>query len=164
VKLSAQTAIAAISEGGSTSIGAGLETAQNELSSKGKPADAHAIILLSDGYENTPPYVSDILPTIPDKTDIYTIALGPDSDQQLLNDIATQTGGKYYMAPTTEELNAIYDQIAGKVAGGGSIVGTVVGWISTTVSHVFHIDSSVSKARFQVGWSGSHLDMTLRSP
>jgi len=40
----------------------------------------------------------------------------------------------------------------------------MVGWISTTVSHVFHIDSSVSKARFQVGWSGSHLDMTLRSP
>lgn len=43
---------------------------------------------------------------------IYTIGLGKDADQDVLQRIATETGGKFYYAPSGEQLQNLYRQIA----------------------------------------------------
>lgn len=43
---------------------------------------------------------------------IYTIGLGKDADQDGLQRIATETGGKFYNAPSGEQLQNLYRQIA----------------------------------------------------
>ncbi len=168
IKTEAQNAISSIYSSGMTSIGAGLNLAQGELTGKGADTHPWAIVLLSDGYENTPPYVSSVLPSIVStKTKAFTIALGPNSDQALLQDIASQTGGQYYLAPSEEELAGIYSSLSGQVAGLETLfseTGTVQqGAID---EQTVNIDPSVEEAIFSISWSGSgnDLDLALEDP
>jgi Mg-chelatase subunit ChlD len=165
VKAAAQSRISGISSGGWTSIGSGLLDGQNELNLRGDNSHAWALILLSDGYDNTPPYASDILGQIPEKTDIYTIALGSDSDQSLLQSIASQTGGLYFMAPTADQLLGIYNMIRGKITGEQNIA-SISGQVShgQTFSSTVEMDNTISEATFSLGWQNGHLALTLESP
>ena len=61
--------------------------------------------------------VADVLPTIPENTDIYTIALGPSSGQTVLNNIATTTGGFFSIAHDASVLQEVYNAIRTKVTG-----------------------------------------------
>jgi hypothetical protein len=70
-----------------------------------------AILLLSDGYQNRAPWVADVLPALPAGTKVHTIALGPQSDQTLLDTIANAMGGQYYFTPDELELHEIYNYI-----------------------------------------------------
>ncbi|HVZ58462.1 MAG TPA: SdrD B-like domain-containing protein [Patescibacteria group bacterium] len=54
----------------------------------------------------------------------YTIGFGDSINDQLLIDMANQTGGQYYFAPTASKLTEIYQQIAQDIGKGG-ITGTV---------------------------------------
>ncbi len=164
-KAAAQAAIAGINSGGVTSIGAGLQVGQVQLTANGKTEDSHAMILLSDGYENRAPYVSTVLPGIPPKTVIYTIALGSNSDQALLQSIASQTGGLFFMSPSAGDLQTIYNQIAGAVAGQQSVASFsgAVGQGSTNQENV-PVDDTLENTTFSVGWGGSDLDLTLKRP
>lgn len=49
----------------------------------------------------------------------YTIGFGDSVNDQLLVDIANQTGGKYYFAPSAATLTTIYQQIAQDIGKGG---------------------------------------------
>jgi Ca-activated chloride channel family protein len=117
-----------------TAIGMGLATAVNRL--KDSPSSSKVIILLTDGVNNsgyvTPLTAAEIAKKFGIK--VYTIgvgsnknALGPTSirrdgtimfgmtrgriDEQLLQQIAEMTGGRYFRASDEETLKNIYDQI-----------------------------------------------------
>ena len=92
----ARSAVSAIAFGGATSIGAGIQSALRILPASGA---RRSLLLLSDGYENAPPTVASILPSVPAGVPIHTIALGPASDQALLQNIAVTTGGTYFFSP-----------------------------------------------------------------
>lgn len=165
VKEQAKSAINSLYAGGVTSIGDGLQAGQDELNSRGDATHAWTVLLLSDGLENTPAYVSDVLPGIPEKTDVYTIALGSDADQALMQDIATETGGEYYFSPSPDELQEIYNSIRGTIAGEQTITlksGTVNEGETKTETVI--VDFLVSLVRFLVSWSGSDIDLTLTDP
>lgn len=165
VKEQAKSTIDSLDAYGSTSIGDGLQTGQDQLTSNGISEHPWAMILLSDGYENTSAWVADVLPTIPEKTDIYTIALGSYSDEGLLQDIATETGGQYYFSPTSGQLQEIYSLIGGQIAGEQTITsksGTVNEGETNIETAI--IDSLVSLVTFLVSWSGSDIDLTLTDP
>jgi Mg-chelatase subunit ChlD len=56
---------------------------------------------------------------------IYTVGLGSDANGAELLAYATETGGKYYYAPSSSQLAGIYKQIAGdlqETAGGNTMV------------------------------------------
>ncbi len=163
-KNNAKSAINAIISGGMTSIGAGIQTGQAELD-KGNTDVHQGMVLLSDGFENTPPMVDDVLPSVPENTDIYTIALGPNSDQALLNSIANQTGGFYSYSPTTAGLQAIYDAIRSQVTG-EQVIASFSGNIEQgqTITNLAQIDGSVNKAKFTTTWEGSDIDLELKDP
>lgn len=95
-----------------------------------------AVILLTDGIAN---YVegnsNEVSASVAEQkalaaakstpdTVFYTIGLGNDVNGTFLQEIATQTGGKYYFSPTTDQLNGIYTEIS-QVLGKGSISGFV---------------------------------------
>ncbi|MEP1487835.1 MAG: VWA domain-containing protein [Algibacter sp.] len=123
-----------IIEGG-TAIGMGLATAVNRL--KDSKAVSKVIILLTDGVNNSgfidPKIASELALEYEIKT--YTIGLGTNGmalspvsidprtgnfqygrvqveiDEELLKEIATVTGGKYFRATNNKKLEDIYDEI-----------------------------------------------------
>ena len=100
-----RAAIAGIAFGGATSIGAGLQLGLSLLPPAGEP---RCLLLLSDGFENTAPTVASVLPTVPAGVAIHTVALGAASDQALLENIASATGGTYFFSPDELGLFEIY--------------------------------------------------------
>ena len=110
-----KVAIDPLVSGGTTSIGAGVELAQAQFSEDGLP---HAIVLLSDGFSNTPPYAIDppdgSTPVvdaafIDSGTVIYTIALGPTADIDRLETIATITSGQFYQVYGYSDLHKLHE-------------------------------------------------------
>lgn len=117
-----------------TAIGMGLATAINRL--KDSKAKSRIIILLTDGVNNSgtiePETASDIAREYGIK--VYTIGIGTNGmaefpyalapngdfifrmmqveiDEQLMKNIARNTGGKYFRATSNTKLAAIYDEI-----------------------------------------------------
>lgn len=84
---------------GWTSIGDGLLMAQNQLYTLGDTGHSWIILLLSDGQENEPPWVSNVLPSIlGNGTTVHTVAIGQDANQTLLSGLASDTGGTFHFA------------------------------------------------------------------
>ncbi|MBN1582574.1 MAG: VWA domain-containing protein, partial [Anaerolineae bacterium] len=168
-KAAAKTAIDAITADDRTSIGSGLQQGQGELTAKGDAAHPWSIVLLSDGYENASPYVSSVLPAIMStKTVVHTVALGPASDQALLMDIASKTGGTFSMAAEADcRLGGIYSTIAGAVSG-QQVLFSESGAVREGAMETKRVavDATVFEATFSVSWSNSAstLDLTLIDP
>jgi len=163
-KTTVQNTISSIFSGGNTSVGAGLQYAQSELN-KGRTSSHQAIILLSDGYENTSPYVASVLPSIPANTDIYTIALGSDSDINLLNNIASQTGGAYYFSPDASKLQEIYNFIRGTITN-QQVYATTTSTLSPGSSKtiITPVDGLTKEVLFSITFSSGNIDLELTSP
>jgi subtilisin family serine protease len=151
-----------------TSIGGGLQRGQEQLTTLGSASHPWAIVLLSDGLENTRPVVADVLPDIvASKTVVHTIGLGSDADEPLMQDIASQTGGTYHLAPGPQELAGIYNTISGAVSGQQTLIhatGEAQQGVTDKIDVV--VDSTVSEATFSLTWanSASDIDLTLRKP
>ena len=169
IKQAAKNAINSISAGGWTSIGAGLQAGYNQLVNNGNPSHPWAMLLMSDGWHNTPPHPDEILPYIQAANiRVFTVGLGSGADAQLLSHIAHDSGGgggEYYFSPGPEELSAIYNAIAGFVKA-ESIIKTIENTVSPgeVVTHEIYIDSTVKKATFTVTWSSGSLDLELIRP
>jgi hypothetical protein len=160
-KQAAKSAIDGIVTYDTTSIGAGLAIAQAQLSAVSSPNGKQAIILLSDGDENEPPYVADILPDIVSaNTIVHTIGLGYSINAALLQDIANQTGGLYRFAPNSADLAGIYNSLLGSLSGqqqaasGSSIVAAN----GIDEKEVF-IGSQ--QATFTINWTDIAVDLDL---
>ncbi len=105
---------------GGTAIGLALADA-NEMLMNGRPSAKKIVILLTDGVSNTGSDVDGVDAANVAKSNgiiIYTIGLGDASyiDEPALRYIARETGGTYYNAPTSSELEAIYNSIAQEVS------------------------------------------------
>ncbi|MGR9035200.1 MAG: trypsin-like peptidase domain-containing protein, partial [Gammaproteobacteria bacterium] len=89
-------AVGALTPGGLTSIGGGIDAAQAELVGG---ANAKTILLLTDGLQNTPPLIAAAVSDI-GSTTVHAIGLGTESnlDGAILSDLAQSTGGAYTRA------------------------------------------------------------------
>lgn len=87
-----------------------INTALNVLDAS--TASNKYIVFLTDGQDTSVSYSYSDLTSKAKSNDIiiYSIGLG-DADKELLSEIATSTGGKYYKATTNTDLTDIYDQI-----------------------------------------------------
>ena len=91
-RLNIATALGALRAAGATSIGAGLQAADREMRAKADWWSDWAILLLTDGRENTAPMVAAVLPGLLE--DIYPIAFGSRRDVTwaLLRRMAARSG------------------------------------------------------------------------
>ncbi|MBD3339022.1 MAG: VWA domain-containing protein, partial [Candidatus Lokiarchaeota archaeon] len=163
-KTSAQIAINGITSFGSTSMGAGIQAGQGELN-KGDTNKHQAMVFLSDGLNTADPDAYDVLPSIPDNTDIYTVALGAESDESTLQDIARQTGGTYTYAPDARDLQALYLFIRTGVTN-EQVFATYKSRIWQGLTEYFDtfIDALTRTITFSVTFEGSDVDLELRTP
>ncbi len=132
-----QSAISGLIAGGATNIGDAIHLANQELSGvNGNPQVVKIEILLTDGKANKPNgpgWGEDPLDVAYAETraaeaallgyKIFTIGLGDNVNGVMLQNIATMTGAEYYFAPTGDQLDVIFDQIAWKTCEYSSISG-----------------------------------------
>ena len=132
VRTDLKAAVSALAAAGMTSIGDGLHLALQRLDALSDPDHPCAMVLLSDGMENEARFWSDISASvIASRCVVDTIALGPETDEVLLQEIASLTGGDYYYVPDEnkqvegveqppdwrDELAGTYEFVEGDLAG-----------------------------------------------
>ena len=155
------TQVDAINFGGCTYMGKGLELASDLLQGE---TNSRAIVLFSDGYDNkgcqagstTRPSAMDIVSNMPDNMPVYSCAMGSTSDQELLEQIASETDGLYYYMPTIDDLYEIYNYIRGQVSSDSLIVNET-GTASTKQIGAF-VDDLATEATFSVAWTNKRLE------
>ncbi len=160
----AKSAISSIVDGGSTAIGEGIFQADSMLDSyAGEPG--RAIILLSDGQNNAGrDPLSVIHQYVEQGIRIYTIGFGAGADGATLSGIASATGGQYYYAASTGDLQQIYTAILGPLSGQRSLSNQSLA-ISPGQTRTQSISVPGGRtATFGVNWGGSDLDLTLIDP
>ncbi len=121
-----QASIDGLADSGNTSIGAGLQQGLIQLTAGGDPTHHQALVLLSDGHENTPPWVgggttdsppswysgpdtTEVLPTLPADLPVYTVSLGEQSDMTLLQEIATLTSGVFHAVHSAADIGKLHE-------------------------------------------------------
>lgn len=109
-----KTFISGIDASGGTNLDAGLNEAVGLLDTGGKAGSSHVIIFLTDGGGSYTPSGSagsyaDIAAS--KGYVIYSIGLGSSVDTTPLTDMATATGGQYYLAADASALDPIFSDI-----------------------------------------------------
>jgi Mg-chelatase subunit ChlD len=177
-KASIDTAIDGISDGGWTAMGDGMADA-NSLLTNGRAQSRKVMIVLTDGQTNSGgDQDGDNAVAIANANGItiYTIGLGTNLDESLLQSIASAAGGKYYNAPTGADLQNIYASIAQEISDydvseveygvdgfteyDHNFQGSLSG--STPYETTFVINESINDLKVQLDWTDSALDVDLQ--
>ena len=132
---SVKSRISSLDASGETCTQCGVKKANEEISASKRSGIKNVVILLTDGRANNIIGSDDrvgfdiaakaALDEVragfaQNETVFFTIGLGKDIKTAFLQEIANLTGGKYFFAPTANDLASIYPQISqivGKVAG-----------------------------------------------
>ncbi len=154
----AKNAINSLSSGITTNMGGGINAAQAELqSSHHKPGNLPVIALLSDGHANAG--VDPVVAAAAAKsagTHIITIGLGSGADETTLKSVAS-TPNDYHYAPTSAELNGIYQSIGttlNTLAASNVVVQEVLSSLANYVPGTFSVDpTSISDADKKLTWN-----------
>jgi len=145
----ARAAVDGILFGGWTSLGAGLSASATQLAAAGAP---RSVVLLSDGFENRDPMVSTVLATFPANIRVYPVALGGLADIPLLQNVATQTGGQFYLSPTSLELHAIYNQIRTDASSDDTVLNELVADTGHDHDHTAQVEGGAQRLTFSLSW------------
>lgn len=156
VKDAAKDEIDEIRFAGCTFMGAGINEAKGLLE---PVTGARAMVLLSDGYDNKGcdptnpdrPSAREAAMGLPPNMPVHTCAMGPASDQALLEQIAEDSGGRFYYMPTIDDLFEVYNFIRGHVTGDAIVVNESAMASSSRVAGF--VDALASEATFSVAWA-----------
>jgi uncharacterized repeat protein (TIGR01451 family) len=122
-KNSAKAAINGISLGGSTNIGGGLQAGLNQINALADHCCNNVFVLLSDGDHNTGPAPATVIPALQDAgITVLSVGLGAGistAGQATLQDVASQTGGKFFRVSNAADLVALFTQLSAETTGSG---------------------------------------------
>jgi hypothetical protein len=190
VRDDAKAFINALSASGWTSIGDGLNNAVDQrtiTSTTGNPRCS--FVLLSDGIQNRSLYWADVMTDVKDTgCPVTSIAFGPASDETLMQDIATETGGAYFYndvyvstsmvagvaASTTPgdmslDLGSIYEYAQARGEGRQRLLSEkgLLSRKTTSATHKVLVDETISEVVFALDWYEQYwaeLELKLRQP
>lgn len=165
------TTVPSIVHGGATSIGDGLSEALSQLTgASAVPEHDKVILLVTDGKENTPQWISDVRDAlIADNIVVYPLGLGYSSgiNEAKLTELAEATGGSYRITSDLLIFHKFFLEIlAGAVDWAvaldpvGELEEGETVWIPITIS------SDQESATFTVYWEGidNAIDLELVPP
>lgn len=142
----AAAAINGLQFGGSTCIGCGIQTA-NTLLATGTSGNPTAAVLFTDGYQNSGTNPLTLPPTYP----VFSCAMGANSNQSLIQQIATQTGGVYYYMPYPIDMMRIFNQIRAIQTGTQTSLNYIGTLSSSNNSLLLPVVISAGSATNQIG-------------
>ncbi|HEV2912325.1 MAG TPA: VWA domain-containing protein [Pyrinomonadaceae bacterium] len=120
---SAKTAVNSLNASGSTNIGGGLQAALNQITSQADHSCNNVIVLLSDGDHNTGTPPASVIPALQDEgVTVLSVGLGAGISafgEATLQNVATQTGGKFYRVSNAADLIALFTQLSAETTGSG---------------------------------------------
>ncbi len=107
--------------GGNTTIGGGLDAARAQFPTPGD--NPRAILLLTDGLQNTPPMAEAIAPSLTG-IELHAIGFGTEAslDGALLSRLAQERGGLYTRAGTGLDLKKFFALAFGNIFASGMLV------------------------------------------
>jgi hypothetical protein len=113
--------VGSITPGGATSIGGGLDAARAQFPTPG--ANPRAILLLTDGLQNTPPFIASVEPSLAGIA-VHAIGLGSDAnlDSALLSALAAAHGGLYTRASSGLALLKFFSNAFGNIFEAGVLL------------------------------------------
>jgi uncharacterized protein YegL len=165
-----------ITRGGNTAIGDAAQKAHDDLvAAPGLGSYNKTVYLLSDGRNTAGSNPVSVIPSYQtSKIPIYAFAYGSDADTTLMQKLATDTNGKYYISPTslTDITNAFQDANLQSsptvgISKGKVETASILGPIAPDADIVsFRIDSTLSHFDVVVVFTGKLNDMefSVRSP
>ncbi|MCC7575866.1 MAG: VWA domain-containing protein, partial [Methanomethylovorans sp.] len=176
-KTSLKTAITALNPSGMTAIGDAMAAA-NDLLVNGRADTRKVIVLLTDGVCNAgsdQECTNAISLSKVNGITVYTIGLGTNLDEPLLQKIAFETGGRYYNAPTSSDLKKVYDSIAQDICDYDitdieygtegftpydyTAQGSVTG--SSVFTDTFSVNRTINDLKVQLDWTNNIKDLDL---
>lgn len=102
-------AIGQVDSNGGTNLGAGLATSLNELAARGEAGRPRVVIFLTDGEGDWQPGLLGHARA--GGVVVHTVGLGTEVNAELLTQIATETGGRYYPVEQASALTALFEKI-----------------------------------------------------
>lgn len=139
---SVKTAINNLTIESETCIECAIKIANEEFASRGRAGVKKVAIIMTDGgatryIGSQPPYTEEKYQEAEAKAlaeaikgheeqgiTFYTIGFGDDVRVKFLDEVANQTGGKYFFVPTAAELQSVFEEIS-TIIGKGSVSGVV---------------------------------------
>ena len=186
VREQAKIYINALTATGMTSIGDGLREALNQLKSSETGNDLCSLVLLSDGMENASEFWANVASDVINSgCPVTSIAFGPETDETLMQTIASETGGLYFyndvytslaaLAPEAIPADMALDlgstyEYAESLAEFRQRLLAEKGVVSTKESEKYHqvlVDETISEIVFSLDWvksSYANLDLVLMDP
>lgn len=171
VRREAKDYIELLSDDGMTSIGDGLRGAVDQRASSPTGNPLCSFVLLSDGMENSEAFWIDVREQVIDSgCPVTAIAFGPESDEDLMQDIATDTGGIFfyndvYVSTLSESVAAVpadmaldlgstYEYAEGHSEGRQRLLAEK-GSVSSSfpkAEHMVMVDETIGEAVFALDW------------
>jgi hypothetical protein len=158
---------------GATSIGDGLDEAVNQRSTSPTTNPLCSFVLLSDGMENSPLFWSQVKAAVQGTScPVTTIAFGPASNETLMEQIATDTGGlpfynDVYVSSPLQAPDAVsvatmkinlgdtYEYAEGQSEGRQRYLAEMEWWTQgMTKTHEVLVDDGTTEMLFAVNWHG----------
>jgi tight adherence protein C len=151
-------AIDAFAAGGQTRLYDGLAQSLTQLSIA--PRAARAVVLLTDGRDTGSErgIPDNVRQAVSSGVPVYAIGLGADVDSDVLQRLARETGGRYYAAPTGEDLTQVFRLISRQLTSQYE-----VSWISSSQSAP-GADVSVQISLQQPGTSTVQVSVLYQQP
>lgn len=153
-------AIEQIDANGGTDIGDALREGARSL--RANTQQRNAALLLTDGKGE---YDGEIKPYKANGWCLYTVALGPDPNLQLLRSLADSTCGQYMKATDAMDLSRGFGQVIGDVQR-ASLITTAEGRVGAEARDRFEIpvDNTLRDLRLLVAWPGGALKIRVFGP
>jgi hypothetical protein len=119
--------IGALMPGGLTSIGDGIEKAMSALTSLSASPNQRALLLLTDGMQNTPPMVGAVEGLL-GNTEVHAVGFGTEAqlDGVLLSRVAADHSGVYTRANDGLELAKFFGLCFGNIFESGALVDPIL--------------------------------------
>ena len=119
----AKAAINALSAAGSTNIGGGLLAGLGQLTGQPIRSCNEIIVLLSDGDHNTGTSPASVTPQLQqENVTVLSVGVGSgisSSGEAALQNVATQTGGRFFRIANAAELTSVFIQLNALATGSG---------------------------------------------
>ena len=170
-KNSAKAAVNAITLGNNTNIGGGLQTALGQITSLADHSCNNVFVLLSDGDHNTGPAPATVIPALQDAgVTVLSVGLGAGIStfgQTTLQDVATQTGGRFYRVGNSADLVALFTQLSAETTGSGLLTRAPEAIATGEVKEIpVLVEAGTEQATFVVTLvnAADSITVSLRSP
>jgi len=155
--------VGSLAPAGSTSIGGGLAAAVGQLVPAG--SNPRAILLMTDGLQNTPPMIADVQGALAG-IDVHAIGFGTEADLDgvLLSRLTQAHNGLYTRAGSPLDLKKFFALAFGNIFEAGALTDPPQTLpASQPASEPLHFDVfDEDTLTVVVGWDGDDVDLDLR--